>query len=387
MKTKLLSLLIVSSIVLAGCNSQPLPASTATNSPTPENTKQASQTPTTTSISTSSSVQNLPDTLTIEGDKVIFDQWGFSLELPLNTWAYNPAMHSRTDDFEGFTFSRKVKLIDKSGNGYSPSVGILFYSVPEGTDLILFSVSLRTQNHTSFPKIESMFGDEGSEPVMKIPALGYYGHLGEGNDYSVFIVHAVNGTVGIQVSFEIVDSVLDQAKPEFFSIMESMSFEGLSKSAVDPTQTPSPSEETFQSMQSATFISDALLHGGLVFSRGSDGHGHGLDADGRIYTCSGLAYNLVNFQGFSDIVIHNESEIDTSSFNRGDVVIFTDPKIPGITAHAAMVTKLEGGMIYITGQYGPKKDGTYITSGYQDKPVTDFLGSIYQTMHIYHYGG
>ena len=56
-----------------------------------------------------------------------------------------------------------------------------------------------------------MFGYEGSEPELDIPALGYYGHSPDDDQYSLFIIHSLNSGIGIQVSFEIVDSVLDQS--------------------------------------------------------------------------------------------------------------------------------------------------------------------------------
>lgn len=167
---------------------------------------------------------SLPATVIVDGDTVIFDEWGFSIELPQDVWEFNPDMYDKTSNFEGFIFVRKEKLVDSTNEGYSPSVGIMFYSVPENTQLLNFSTILRTNMGANFPSIDNLFGYEGSEPTFKIPVLGYYGHLGEGINYSVYIVHTVKGTVGVQVSFEIVDSVLDKAKPEFFEIMQSLDF-------------------------------------------------------------------------------------------------------------------------------------------------------------------
>jgi hypothetical protein len=170
------------------------------------------------------SAGELPSTIEMTGDKISFKEWFFSVELPPDVWEFNPTMYNKTSDFEGFVFSRKESLVDSTGKGYSPSVGVMFYSIPDGTQLINFSVMLQTQMGENFPSIDNMFGYEGTEPKLKIPAMGYYGHLGEGNNYSVYIVHAVKGTVGVQVSVEVVDSVLDQAKPEVFEIMQSLEF-------------------------------------------------------------------------------------------------------------------------------------------------------------------
>ncbi|MHC1682724.1 MAG: hypothetical protein AB6733_07220 [Clostridiaceae bacterium] len=229
MKAKVISCCVFLGLFLISCGGQTQPTITPiqpTTTPipasvTPEPTK-TSVPPTVTPVP--QSTNNLPNTVEVNGNKVTFKEWKFSIELPSDVWEFNPEIYNKTSGFEDFVFQRKENLVASTGKGYSPSVAVLFYSVPEGTELINFSTILRTQMEKNFPSIDSMFGYEGTEPKFKIPVLGYYGHLGEGNKYSVYIVHAVKGTVGVQVSFEIIDAVLDKAKPEFFEIMQSFEF-------------------------------------------------------------------------------------------------------------------------------------------------------------------
>jgi hypothetical protein len=70
-----------------------------------------------------------------------------------------------------------------------------------------------------------MFGVEGFEPVLNIESVGYFGgYSWSGIDFSTYVVHTVNGSVGVHISMVIAESLLDQANPEFYQIMESLEF-------------------------------------------------------------------------------------------------------------------------------------------------------------------
>jgi hypothetical protein len=357
-------------------------------------TPQVAETPTVTSTTiptvTNSSVplnlRGLPDTVQIEGNRIIFTEWGFSVELPANEWQYDPSYYRDDPDFEGFMLFRRPGFTNDAGEEYHPGLGILFYTIPEGTELVNFSVELRIRSNENFPSIEDMFGYAGSEPILNIPALGYYGHLDEEKQYSVYVIHAVNDTVGVQVALEIVDSVLTQARPEFYQIMESLAFERRMSTASGMLQTPSPPQETWQSMRSASFVSEAAMHGGLDFSRGGDGNGRGVDPEGRITNCADLAANLANYQPFEEIIVTDPNNIDPSILHRGDMIIFTDSTIADITAHASIIFRLDQDMIYIIGIFGPHIDRSYEES-YEDVPITEFFPTIFQALHIYRYSG
>ncbi len=159
--------------------------------------------------------------MVVEENKITFEEWGFSVELPTNEWEFLPEKSLKTPEVEGFVFIRRPGFVDSGGQEYQPTLGIFFYPIPDETDLTLFSVALRKNMGNGFPEIERMFGYEGSEPVLNVYGVGYFG---TGKNWKTYIIHAVNGDVGVQVSLEIGEAVLEQAEPEFYEIMQSLEF-------------------------------------------------------------------------------------------------------------------------------------------------------------------
>ncbi len=229
-------------LIITGCAPVPQPTplpptaapptstvtATSTIIPTVTSTAAPTRTPTpavrrVTPVDTASD-SSLPEGVTWEGDTLLFSERGLKLRLSQQDWALLPEFTGKTDSFEGYTFGRSRALLNEKRQPFSPSIGVMFYLFEEETDLITFTALLRARLGKNFPAIESMFSGKPDEAKLKIPALVYYGHIDEAKTYSVYIIHTVRGKVGIQISFEIVDSVLDQARPEFFEIMESIEF-------------------------------------------------------------------------------------------------------------------------------------------------------------------
>jgi len=208
MKTKVLVVIVILNLAFAACAGQSL---------FPGATPEASKTP-------PSSIGELPSTAKLDGERIVFTEWGFSIQLPPDKWEYAPSFYNKSSGFEMFVFARRTPFLDSAGTQYSPTIGVMFFSIQPGMQLTDFSAAVRAQMGNGFPSIDSMFGYEGSEPRLNIPALGYYGHLTDESHHAVYIVHSVKGSLGIQVSLESDDSVLDQAKPEFFEIMQSLEF-------------------------------------------------------------------------------------------------------------------------------------------------------------------
>ena len=185
------------------------------NTSTPEPTQTLSPSPTPTLNANSSSA------MSVDGNKITFEEWGLSVELPTEEWSFLPEKSVKYPEVEGFVFLRQPGFVDSSGQEYQPTLGIFFYPIPDGTDLTVFSAALRQNMGQGFPEIKHMFGYEGSEPVLNIYGVGYFG---TGQRWETYIIHAVNGNVGVQVSLEIGEAVLEQAKPEFYEIMQSLEF-------------------------------------------------------------------------------------------------------------------------------------------------------------------
>ena len=156
-----------------------------------------------------------------DGNKITFEEWEFSVELPTENWKFLPEKSAKYPEVEGFVFIRQPGFVDSNGQEYQPTLGIFFYPIPAETDLTVFSVALRQNMGEGFPEIERMFGYKGSEPVLNLYGIGYFG---TGQRWKTYIIHSVNGTVGVQISLEIGESALEQAKPEFYEIMQSLEF-------------------------------------------------------------------------------------------------------------------------------------------------------------------
>jgi len=219
MKVKILIYSLFCSLFIIGCSEHSQPTITPVQPIATLISPSATPAPTATSIPQNTG--GLPNTVEINGSKVTFKERGFSVVLPSEKWQFEPSMYRKESDFEGFVFIRRPGFTDTDGQEFQPSMGILFYTIPEDTDLITFSAILRGNMGAGFPSIDRMFGYEGSEPVLKINGIGYYGM---GQRYSTYIIHTTKGGTGIQVSLEIAESLLDQAKPEFYEIMQSLEF-------------------------------------------------------------------------------------------------------------------------------------------------------------------
>lgn len=387
----LLSIMIIG--LISACDLFPRSADPISEQATDVMMDVVSLTPTETLIATETKVMTVPEDVStlfpegmmVSGNKIYFPDAGLSMVLSLDDWEFIPEFYSKTSDFELFTFFRREKFFNAQGIGYSPTISVAFYTLPEPMDLIDFSILLRANFGSGFPTVERMFGFESREPVLNIPAFGFYGHSTKVSDYSIYTVHAINNVTGIAISFEIVDSVLDQAEPEFFEFIKSVNLEEISLDVMK--EILSTNGVPYESMISAAFVSDALIFGGLDLSAGGDGKGSGVDEEGRIFNCSDLASHLVDFQNFVSFTVNDIQEIDFNHITAGDVVIFSDSTFEQIGSHAAIVTKIENDMVYVSGMYGPSSDGISYAAKYENLPITEFLPEIFQTMEIFHYVG
>jgi hypothetical protein len=166
----------------------------------------------------------LPGTAKTDGDQIVFDQWGFSAEMPSTDWKFIPEFYLRECGKEIYKFSPRIPIIDPSRKAGFSDVYFSFYSVDEGTQLLDFSNTLQTQLGASFPKVERVFGIAGLEPAFGIQGLGYYGHYQNAENAPVYIIHSVKGKVGVQIAFVVKENFESQATPGFVQIMKSLKY-------------------------------------------------------------------------------------------------------------------------------------------------------------------
>ncbi len=157
----------------------------------------------------------------------LFKEYNLSIDFPSVHWQLVAEAYGKNPYKEFFVVARQAQWIDTTGAGYSPTLMVTFFPIPKGIPLNQLPGIAHQRGLPQF-SIDSTFSSEGSELHLDIPALGHYGHLDsqsfKGMPYSVYFVFLVKATTGVVISLEIVDSVLEQAKPEFYQIMRSIRF-------------------------------------------------------------------------------------------------------------------------------------------------------------------
>jgi len=384
-------LLVVMLGFLGGC-AKTTPQVTPTSAlqmisrPTPTPTKETVFTPTVTEsnpvnpvegVFTSLYMDELFNSVWSDEGTLHFQDWGVAIDIPPSEYNFLEFNYAEISDFEKFVFRRK----DSFSNNDTCQTNIIlsFYSIPEDAPLVNFSGELRLSEPT-FPEIANMFGYEGSVLPLDIPAIGYISKVDQEYSCVDYIIHSTNNDVGIQLLIEFDSKSFDQAESELFDIMRSISYEEKSQPDVDDPVYA----ETYQSRMSANYISMALVEGaGLDLSAGIDGKGTGVDRLGRIENCADLGETLANLGIFSVTEINLPDEINPEEISKGDILIFSNSTIDGISDHATNVYSIDNGTIYTFGIYGPRPDTSYMI-GYDNVPVTDFLNTIYSKMTIFH---
>jgi len=141
---------------------------------------------------------------------------GWSFDLPA---AYKPApVPAFGHDVSIIRFKRKP-IVDASGMAIHPNVGIVIENVPDGTDVVLFSASKRR-----FKVLEVYSPTSG---IFSINAIGYlaeYSETLDGETYShrIYVLHAVQGTNGIEIILDATASVYTDVQGEFLTVLKSL---------------------------------------------------------------------------------------------------------------------------------------------------------------------
>jgi hypothetical protein len=174
-----------------------------------------------------SKIEDLSELVHTHSGTTVFREYNLSVNFPNDNWRLSVEKYGKDPHKEFFIFIRQAPWVDSTGAGYSPSVIVTFFSIPNDASVSLLPMIAKKTGLAQIP-VERTFGYEGSELELDIPAIGHYGHLDShsfaGQAYSVYFVFTMRDTTGVAVSLEIVDSVLGQAKPEFYQIMRSIKF-------------------------------------------------------------------------------------------------------------------------------------------------------------------
>ncbi|MDO9513329.1 MAG: hypothetical protein Q7J59_01800 [Elusimicrobiota bacterium] len=312
----------------------------------------------------------------VEGENVIYKnlRTNFKIKYPKNWRILNEIEHSR---IEGSTLIiESPAIIGKNNREVFPSVSVSVKRISSKTavrDFFQFWENVHEKQGCKFSGVVKY--KKGLKSVFEAQS-GNKSFKGE-------IVCFVENNFGYYLNLTAKPDVWKQAKKQFDKILDS--FDIVKEQATNDKQSKRPTlpQETLESQESANFVSQALIAGGLDLSKGSDGKGTGVDNKGAIHYCEDLALNLIKYQDFGELILAKYDEDRLKSIRKADIVLFTDSKIEGITAHAAMVTESKDGKLKLTGHVGPQKDGSY--SDYHLSSVSKFFPEIYKKMYVYYY--
>ena len=152
----------------------------------------------------------------VAGRQATIPEIGWSFDLPA---AYLRApVPDLGDDLSMFRFKREP-IVDASGLAVHPNIGFMIENVPEGTDVVLFSTLRRR-----FKVLEVYSPASGIFSVNAIGFLAEYSETLDGETYShrIYVLHAIQGTKGIEVVLDATDSVFSEAQGEFLAVLKSM---------------------------------------------------------------------------------------------------------------------------------------------------------------------
>jgi ribosomal protein L35AE/L33A len=122
----------------------------------------------------------------------------------------------------GYNFIRKP-IVDGKGMNVSPFIGIMFEEVPENINILMYSMSKRTQLPPM--KIIEVLSSDSKEYKLKY-GVGYLSTYVDSNGltHKIIVLHMINSTKGIQMIIDGTESVYDQMKNEYIDIVKSIKF-------------------------------------------------------------------------------------------------------------------------------------------------------------------
>jgi hypothetical protein len=153
-------------------------------------------------------------------DKITFDEWGASVDLPYSKWS--PIGEFYNDKIKKTIFSyRREAIINKTGIDVMANISFIFEKV-NYIDINAYSTQLQSQVPI---KIKSKFTAQSGQISLK-NALGYIGVSTDqdGIEHTIVLVHALSAQKGMQVIMDIPSELYPKIKAEFNAALKSLRF-------------------------------------------------------------------------------------------------------------------------------------------------------------------
>lgn len=140
-------------------------------------------------------------------------------ELPNDHWALGDTFSSNGSTL--YIYKREP-IKDKAGRSVIPNISVIIETVPDSTDLVMYSVSKRT----IMPfKVKKVLTRSDKDAAFTFPhAVGYKGLYTDqgGVSHTIYALHALNQTKGIQVVCDVTTELFATCDQEFLTLLRSI---------------------------------------------------------------------------------------------------------------------------------------------------------------------
>jgi hypothetical protein len=158
--------------------------------------------------------------LAVAGRQVTIPQWKFSFEIASEKWDLKPASHQKKFSRDMYIFTREA-IADSQGRPIVPAFSLVKEKVIGNLDAVRYSIACRS---TADFKVEEVFIHSSGRINLK-NAIAYKGKYSDSlGEHTMYVVHAVEKGVGLQIILDATSEVFSSVEPEFNQILKSYRF-------------------------------------------------------------------------------------------------------------------------------------------------------------------
>lgn len=139
------------------------------------------------------------------------------IDLPNDSWFLADKQENK--EMTVYYFKRK-SIEDNDGRQIIPNISVIIEDVDKTLDAVTYSALKRSK--VNFEVLEVFNHDSG--PIKYENAIGYKGKYVDKYDldHTIYIVHGINGTKGLQFIFDVTTNILDKVDNEFLATLKSI---------------------------------------------------------------------------------------------------------------------------------------------------------------------
>lgn len=140
-------------------------------------------------------------------------------ELPNEKWEATPVQEDH--GITAYIYKREA-ITDPDGLQVIPNIAFVIESVPDSTDVIVYSM----QKRMNMPfEVKEVFSHDDKKAKLKYDfAVGYKGVYKDSHEllHTIYVVHLINGNSGVQVIMDATSELFDQCDKEFIKALRSI---------------------------------------------------------------------------------------------------------------------------------------------------------------------